>query len=71
MSELTSKSARPKTVGVNLKRVINLGDYNSLSIGTSIEIEVGSEKLDDVYKRAFAECSRQIEKYALESGVVD
>lgn len=71
MSELTSRSAKPKTVGVNLKRVINLGDYNSLSIGTSIEIDVGTEKVDDVYKKAFAECARQIEKYALESGVVD
>lgn len=71
MSELTGRSAKPKTVGVNLKRVINLGDYNSLAIGTSIEIDVGAEKVDDVYKKAFAECARQIEKYALESGVVD
>lgn len=72
MAELTNQTYSPPRVGVSIRRTVNLGDYNSVSMEVSMEDNVlpgqkQSEVLETLSNRA---STYLVKKLAEVDGVV-
>lgn len=63
---------RARRVGVSLKRTINLGDYNSITLGIELEEDVEPDsKVSDVAEKLFKQGSGFLKKKFIDEGYID